>query len=572
MKSGPRTLAIIACVALASCAGWHDRGSADRAVLSMGPGGIPQIQYAFAPGESEIAFAQHESTAGFARTHFWSFDRTCFALDGSWLRRLRPACGDAIVRLDWDNAQRPATYPGLVRLQNGGVLVFTGYLQPLTPDRSRFAAWRAVAPPDAVVQYLDEKSSNQVLLDAHRFPNDPSGWVYIGPDRFVSHRVATTLVDDGISPRLADEMLRIAPRLLETYERRLGTALPAKPIFYLTWINRDGPGRSFQADVVPGPVVKFTPTGSGWKNPSAHLIDSFRATEAHEFAHFWSRFGGQSTPWVREGGAEVLSWAAMHATGLLDDGGLADHVDAAYDECAILAGSNAWRAIKDRDEGRYPYACGAVMQIAAIVLARLADPSADAFTLWKGVLAGEASDEKTLTAFLHHASPDSDRLLESILGSDRPLLESLQQIFQAGHIRTQTAVDVKAGLQLRLAVANRTFAALMSADCGGNAAWDAQRFVTLPLDGCHRFRTGMRIDEVEGIPLLAKPIEALQRARSACDQGKEVQVAVAGQGELRIACDASTPLPRLDALRSFDPVQVSRLLDGGPETGDPSVN
>ena len=116
---------------------------------------------------------------------------------------------------------------------------------------------------------------------------------------------------------------------------------------------------------------------------------------------------------------------------------------------------------------------------------------------------------------------------------------------------------------MRLAVANRTFSALMSADCGGNAAWDRQLFVSLPLDGCHGFRGGMRIEDVEGVPLLANPLEALRRARSACDRMKEVAVALADHAELRIACDASTPLPRLDALRHFDPKQVARLLDAG---------
>jgi hypothetical protein len=163
-----------------------------------------------------------------------------------------------------------------VRLQNGGLLVFTGYLQALTLDRGRLASWRA-----------------------------------------------------------------LAPRLPEVYRDRLGADLRAKPVLYLAWANRAAPGRSFQADVVPGPVVRFTPSGARWGNPSTESLAAFRAIEAHELAHVWNRSDTQTTPWVVEGGAEILSWAAMHAVGLIDDLALADLLDAAYEECAVLSGSDA---------------------------------------------------------------------------------------------------------------------------------------------------------------------------------------------------------------------------------------
>jgi hypothetical protein len=556
-------LALLVAAVAASCAGFEHEGTGS-AVLSLASDGTPEIRYFLPRGEDEVHLVeQSDHTEIFARKNFWSFDHRCFALDGARLRRLKPGCGDPVIRLDWDEAQRDRMYPGLVRLRNGGVLVFTGYVQPL--DRNGQAVtWRAIAPQGGVASYLDEKSTRFVRIGPP-FPGDSNGWIYLGPDRFISHPFARVLVDDGIAPRLADEMLQAAPRLLQTFTTRLGKPLPRRPIFFLTWINRDRPSDSFQADVVDGPVVKFTLSGRRWKNPSPEAIDDFRFVEAHEFAHFWNRSSKPSTPWVAEGGAEVLGWAAMHAAGFIDDRALADHVDAAFNECAILAGGYAWSAIPGHDHGRYPYACGAALQFLAIALAHEARPSVDTFALWKGVLRGDASDENAMKASLQRASAPAAEAVDALLHSDRPLVAAFEEMIHASGLRARPVDPATIGPELREAVAKRTFMALMVADCAGNGGFrlNAHELVTDPLDGCRSFHGEMRIATIEGAPILDRPIEALRRVRSSCAGSKAASIATEDGRNLRISCDASTPLPHLNALRTFDPIQVARLFDGG---------
>jgi hypothetical protein len=409
---------------------------------------------------------------------------------------------------------------------------------------------------------LGQASTTAILLDGHEFPHDVSGWVYLGPDRFVSLPTAQVLIDDGIAPHVAGEMLRVAPRLLETYTRRLDSPLPRRPVFYLVWVDRNGPSESFKADVVPGPVMKIELSGTDWKVPSEETIGRFRKIEAHEFAHFWNMPAEPSQAWIHEGGAEVLSWAAMHATGLLDDAALGRLVDDAFNECAIIAGNDSWRAAES-PTGRFPYACGAAAQVAAIALLRTSDPSMDAFGFWKGLRAGDSGSERTMRDLVHRVAPERAAVLDVLLDSDRPLTRSLSDIVHAAGLRSVPMRIEDAGPTLRLTVAKQTFMALMQADCGGHASFQAsdRRLVTVAVKGCRSLQGGMQVRSIEGVPLLAHPIEALRLAHSSCEAVHQVRVTLEDATELHISCDASSRLPAIGGLRRFDASQVAALLD-----------
>ncbi len=541
---------------------------ASRATLFLDAHGTPTVRYALGRDETRIRFADREpGTDALARARFWSFDEACFALERGALRRLRPACGDPDVKLDWDTAERDRVAPGLVRLRNGGALVYAAYIQPLTTDETALAPWRVQAPPNGIAAFQAMQSSAELAIDPVAFALNLAGWVYLGPDRFVETATARVLVDDGIAQVLADEMVGTAPRLIDAYARALDAAPSRRPTLFLTWSDREGAQRSFQANVAPAGVMRFTLSGARWADPAPESLAIFRSVMAHEFAHWWNADIFMPMPWaaswLAEGGAELLGTASLLAIGALDAEGAAERVDGAFNECALMAAGRAWRDIAERNGGRYPYACGMALQFAVLAAARTGGQPVDAFGLWRDVWAATPRYyEASLQQFLErHGRHDAARALQELLtGGSTGVALAMRRIFERAGLRSLK--DARLPPHLRGAIARQAMVAIMQSDCGGTASFyelpDAVQVA--PMQGCAHFRAGMVVRELEGVDLLREPLAATARARSACHERLRLRVATGDGRELALACSDALVLPNPGALLRLDPAQVAPLL------------
>lgn len=570
---GSGALTRLALAALLACA-MHIAAAAGeppvaaRATLFLDANGTPTVRYALGPDESRIRFAaREERTDALARARFWTFDAACFALERGALRRLDPACDEPEVKLDWDTVERDRVSPGLVRLRNGGVLVYTAYIQPLTADESALAPWLVQAPPGGIAAFQSTKSPGALAIDPAAFALNLAGWVYLGPDRFVETSAARVLVDDGIAPVLADEMVGTPPRLIDAYAHALDAPPSRRPTLYLTWSDREGAQRSFQANVVPAGVMRFTLSGARWADPAPESLAIFRSVMAHEFAHWWNADIFLPMPWaaswLAEGGAELLGTGSLLATGALDPQAAAERVDGAFNECALMAAGRAWRDIPERNGGRYPYACGMALQFAVLALARAGGEPVDAFGLWKNVWAATPRYyEASLQQFLERRGQhDAARALQELLtGGSTGVALAMRRIFE--HAGLRTLDDARLPPHLRAAIARQAMVAIMQSDCGGNASFyelpDAVQVA--PMQGCAHFRPGMVVRALEGVDLLREPLAATARARSACHERMRLRVATLEGQELALACSDAMVLPNPGALLRLDPAQVAPLL------------
>ena len=146
----------------------------------------------------------------------------------------------ARFQLDWDGLPRDRLYPALIRLQSGGVLIFTGYLA--ATNNGMPLDWEVRASPGTVAAFRSLRSDRRMLLDAKTFQDDSRGWIYIGPDRVTATETASVLIDDGVPPVLEQVISEVSGRLLELFANELATPLVDKPTFYLEWNSRDQPG------------------------------------------------------------------------------------------------------------------------------------------------------------------------------------------------------------------------------------------------------------------------------------------------------------------------------------------
>ena len=547
-----------------------DAAAADGGATLRLRDGVPTVRYEFAAEQDRVSFTNNEErTHSIVRSVFWKVDTTCFAIEPRAIRRLSAGCGSPEVALTWDEVERDRIYPAVVRLQNGGVLVYALNIESLTSDGKRVADLRVEAPPGGVAAFRDRKSKDSLTLEGKLFESDGSAWIYLGPDGFVDEGVARVLVDDGVAPELRATMIDLAPRFIKVYSDRTGSKLDGEPTFYLTWAARARPGRSFQADVVPGAVVRFTVIGEGWGEVSPEALAAFAETVAHELAHLWNAGifhpADWAAPWLSEGGAELFGVAARAAIGQLDARALNERVSAALTECALLAGSRAWVRIPERDRGRIPYLCGMSIQLAVLAVARKQDSSMDAFALWRDVWRDAPRYyEADFTQYLarHGDARAADLLQRMLIDPDLPLIDALKSLFDMAGVQLRK----RSGLQPSLVpvIGGKALAALMGPDCGGSYGFYRQQdhYRVGGVTGCKAFRTGMKIRFTEGQDLYSKPAAAIAAAHAACSERRSARITTLDGEEFAVACDDTT-LSKLLELQNgleFDADRMASLM------------
>jgi hypothetical protein len=537
-----------------------DAAAADGGATLWLRDGTPTVRYEFAAEQDRVSFTNtEERTHSVVRSAFWKMDAACFALEQRGIRRLSATCGSPEIALTWDEKERDRMYPAVVTLQNGGVLVYAANIESLTPDGKRVADLRVEAPPGGVAAFRDRKSRDSITLEGTLFESDGSAWIYLGPDRFADEGIARVLVDDGVSPALRSTMIDFAPRFIKVYSERTGSRLDGEPTFYLTWAARTRPDRTFQADVVPGAVVRFTVGGEGWGEPSPEALAAFSETVAHELAHLWNagifHSADWAAPWLSEGGAELFSVAARARLGQLDTRALNERESNALTECAVFAEGRAWVRIPERDRGRIPYVCGLTIQLAVLAVARRQDPSTDAFALWRDVWHEtpryyEAAFTQYLTR--HGDTKAAETMQRMFIDPGLPLIDALRSMFEMGGVRVRTGSAPQASLAP--VIGGKVLANLMGPDCGGSYGFYRRQdhYYVDGVAGCASFRTGMKIRFAQGQDLYSNPAGAISAVHAACVERKAVRIATLDGVEITVACDSTTLAKLLDAQNGLE--------------------
>lgn len=535
--------------------------------VSLDGSGMPFVEYALDAKASELHFVESDQRShDEVRKPFWKPEGRCASLSARGIELGTTPCR-ARFRLDWDGLPRDRLYPALIRLQSGGVLIFTGYLA--VTHHGLPLAWELRAPPGAVVAFRSLRSDRQISLDANTFQDDARGWIYIGPDRVTTTETASVLIDDGVPPVLEEVVSDVSGRLLALFADELATPLANKPTFYLEWNSRDQPGRNLQADVVPGNVIRFGLSGMGWSESQPDDVARLRGVVAHEISHFWNNGSNKpspgSPPWLHEGNAELLSTAALLKLKLLSPNDAAERLNTAFNSCLLAADASSWRGLDGRDRGQVPYDCGLAWQFAFAAAVQRAHPNMDAFDVWRQLWEPQAEySVETLIRFLdkHVDAADASNLENVLSDPKRPL--------RAGFIGllNQAAVPVAEGGALsraqRAKLASALVEALMRNDCAGSVSFFTyeDHFLIDDVPTCKNFRSGMQLRYVADEDVLAQPQAALSKARKACASGAPIELRTLDGAEVPVPCNAraADSLPADYEAIHVAPESIGRVL------------
>jgi hypothetical protein len=315
-----------------------------RVTLSLAEGGGVNAAFRLSRGVTEFRFAE----ADVVRAGDIDVLTPGLSLDGDVISSATPFRRFE-VRVRPMSQERDAKYPAFYPVGEGGVL----YAPTLRGDQ---AAWRT---------YFRFR-----LADGHvRLPTGDAserGSIFIGPRTYVTNTQHGAIVAAPDMPAWAvaraSEDFAAA---LDLFTRRLGVALPARPMIVLA---HGGDGAGMVADVTPGPSVGIRVYGASWQ--AENEFDESRLDDIipHEAFHFWNGAlvaNNEDAPtWLHEGGADYAALLSNLETGAIDDARMRQRLGGALSQCRRSLEALGDPAIADIEflHSGIRYPCGLVLQ------------------------------------------------------------------------------------------------------------------------------------------------------------------------------------------------------------------
>jgi hypothetical protein len=266
----------------------------------------------------------------------------------------------------------PKNYAPNIRFSDGGANIYMGFFHGLAIQKK--------AKRELKIDMKLEGLPNETLIPIPHSENSDNGdyaYAYFGPQKPVMRGAVQMIIDPALPIWVRDQILdisAIASRYFEeVYQRKLSRPLS------LTAAASDfeANGFSFKGGATNG-QINYRISGklvlSEDPEIQAKITKLVKLIAAHEMAHIWQndvkRGGiGETSPWIHEGGAELMSADALFKTGLWSKTDYDSFIEKNTQECDRLKETeNAYR---------YSYACG---------LRNFVNYKLDIPTLWKALM------------------------------------------------------------------------------------------------------------------------------------------------------------------------------------------
>jgi len=288
------------------------------------------------------------------------------------------------IEIDLPQDERPPEkdYRAFLEFSRGGVLVYSGQVAAEIDGAFRPQRITLVPLPGETVIAQGRIARGPLRIDVD---GDGTYACFCTVDALDDERV-TAVVDAGMWPEAAGAARALLPPLFRLYEERLGARLPWRPTVFISGKVAGGP-RSIDmgGGTLDALIQIHLGLGSERSVAEPDIARDFEGNVAHEAAHLWAgqlfRPLAPRGDWMYEGAADVLSWRALILLGRWTGEAMADRAARAASVCILGGGSGPLAQAKVK----VWYGCGAMVTLIAEASARVRDPAADAFSLWRAV-------------------------------------------------------------------------------------------------------------------------------------------------------------------------------------------
>ncbi|MEX0644610.1 MAG: hypothetical protein WD076_04825 [Parvularculaceae bacterium] len=273
-----------------------------------------------------------------------------------------------------------------IRVFAGGAVLYTGHFWPYTERARADASFTIIPRPGGRVYAFGDARGEFRDWQA---PTGHPAFVYVGP----LEAAGTAIVDPTAPAWAVEDVVSLAPRLVEYYARAFGRELASAPDLFVLTDGDSAPGRlRFDGDALPG-QIEIALSGGAWASPDRGARTLLARATAHEAAHLWqtaARPARNDVPdWIHEGGADALALEALVAIGAEPAEALAGGFDAARASCAAALDGRSLAAAEKHGSWRASYACGAAL---SIIAARAVDATGTVADFWRVFISRAAAN------------------------------------------------------------------------------------------------------------------------------------------------------------------------------------
>jgi hypothetical protein len=448
-------------------------------------------------------------------------------------------------------------YPSVTALGSDAVVVYPGYF---IANRDNFeTTLRFNAKGGDIVVGLPNKSSSWVVPPLFPpSPVSPSRYVYMGPRTQIPDSIGTFAFGTGTPEWMKGEVIRTLHAVIPFYERALGRKLPGPTTTYAVHFPREAAdSASFRADVTDDFMVLLRFWGPSWSQPSADQLGLLHEIVAHEAFHFWngSLFypsEGEVNPWLHEGGASYMSWAAQAELFGVNPDARRKHMESSLNSCIEALGSSYLvGALHAHGWGSATYDCGEVTQwLSDVGMRKATQGGQNIFTLWQKLF---AAAERRKGAY------STSDFLALVRGFD-PATRAALGIFlvQDGRDRWQQLPALLAPLGIKASVGEAPERRLRetvmwhllrtNCEAGYYGFWAKEGGMLLQTGrGCGALAGDPTIVAVEGHDLFNAARAAYSAVHARCASGGNLRLGTRGGPEINVRCSE----PMLEPLPSF---------------------
>lgn len=455
-----------------------------------------------------------------------------------------------------DSRDRPGDYRVHYRMSDGGRLLSTSHfeLRPLRcPGGERSCEpGEMVADPAPLVhrwEFLTAKDRNVVLLDRStqgslRWAQPTRGfevgtYVYFGPREPRSLGPLTALLDPGLPDWMEKTAQELLPELFRFYTGMTGIELDRRPLVLISNGGDETPERgeplAHKGGALDG-VMQLHVEGPGWAAAAPATRKRWEKLLAHETFHFWNgltfSYRYPQDRWMSEGAADYFAWVALRTLERWSRKDLREIMVQSANHCATRLGPRPLLSTRATGgDHRLVYTCGATLHYLAERHLRAATKGEVSLgDLYRRLFEVAYARGRTYSTydFLEAMHDLTTQPLATVpyqqmlfMGVGDGVAEWFARELGSRGVPVELVPAVQAP-DAEEQLESQAARVLAACDCDGRWSFQprASAIEFVPVEGCELFRARTRVSHVQGVPLVAKPVEAYAAALEAVDAGK----------------------------------------------------
>ncbi len=419
-------------------------------------------------------------------------------------------------------------YPVAYPLDEQGVLIHTATMA--INDQCGEPHWQFKSPQGTII--LDGKNrGKQVAIAQYKKPSINYTGVFLS---YLPRTKMPGIISAQKTPEWIKTSITTAAQDISHYYQQRYSRINQRSAYLFVSNTKANQYPQMQADVSNPAMIRFGFINYPEQGDPKNQLTIMQTT-AHEFAHRLQPEQIKTTPFISEGGAEVVRWFSNYHMGWINKNEFSRELSMDISACLEFTKRQAWKSIPHQQQstGYVPYKCGFALHAIGLASRK-----------------GAESAEETLHQYYQQKNPSdfaqaiecgqkencAAQWLSQVLNSDEPLINLIdRQLHQLGLINKKyfalpdnPATHLSANALMQL----------VQEDCGPAGFWTNSDHFLLDTahTTCKTLVNNGKVRSVNGVSYFTDPIKAIAQQNLGCTRQGFVMLEFLDHQSIKVPC------------------------------------